>query len=81
MRPFVLEQANTGAERAVLAKARGRPMDRVIESLSHRSSADGLVVMIERCQRLDPGSIPGRRTLLFSFCFLLFAPQAMLPSR
>ena len=26
------------------------------------SSEPCLVVMIERCQRLDPGSIPGRRT-------------------
>ena len=56
-------------------------MDRVIESLFHRSSADGLVVMIERCQRLDPGSIPGRRTLLFSFFLLVSPPEALLPSR
>ena len=26
------------------------------------NSARGLMVMIERCQRLDPGSIPGGRT-------------------
>jgi hypothetical protein len=29
-------------------------------------SVCGLVVMIGRCQRLDPGSIPGRRTSLLS---------------
>ena len=42
----------------------------------------GLVVMIGRCQRLDPGSIPGRRTngkffvclfvFILSFLFFLF---------
>ena len=29
------------------------------------SSAGGLMVRIGRCQRLDPGSIPGRRTIFF----------------
>ena len=43
------------------------------------SSADGLVVMIERCQRLDPGSIPGRRTS--KFIIVEISPTMSLQSR
>ena len=33
--------------------------------------AGGLMVRIGRCQRLDPGSIPGRRTIFLSFLSFL----------
>ena len=37
---------------------------------SSEVSVCGLVVMIGRCQRLDPGSIPGRRRFFSTEIFL-----------
>ena len=40
--------------------------------ISERICADSVVVITRRCQRLNPGSSPGRRTLSFFMEFLLF---------
>jgi hypothetical protein len=39
--------------------------------ISEHICADSVVVITRRCQRLNPGSSPGRRTLSFRSGFLL----------